>query len=249
MNKLLLTFMLAASPAAAQEFAADIPDINRVLAQTHGVKIKQPKRPLQELLRNLEDADPMVRLLAIQQLEPHAKSNAVVRDRIKARLADPEVEIRSLSMVTLGSVAMEDDSIRLAIQELFLMDDADPIKLSGMNILWPRISTDGAVRARILEILKTPIGGVDDLFVVDQAVISMMNAAVIDKDAEIRDAVLRVLAYDDSWFLTRGLISSTAAEALRPLCREARVRAALQAAAARGVGGAVDTLAECEVKL
>lgn len=131
---------------------------------------------------------------------------------------------------------------------MFLNDNDDAIKLSGMNILWPRIATDAAVRDRMLAILQTPVRFVSDLFVVDQAVISVMNAAVLVNDADIREAVLRILAYDDSWFITRGLISSTAAEALAPLCHEARVRAALQTAAARGVGGAVDTLAECKVK-
>lgn len=204
-------------------------------------------RPLQELLGDLEDVDPMIRLVAIQQLAPYVKTNMIVRKRIKSCLADPAVEIRSLSMVTLGETAMEDDSIRLAIQELFLNDDDDAIKLSGMNILWPRIAFDAAVRARILTILQTPIRFTDDLFVVDQAVISVMNAAVIVNDTDIREAVLRILAYDDSWFITRGLISSTAAEALSPLCRDATVRFALQAAAARGVGGAVDALADCKI--
>ncbi|MEQ1917926.1 MAG: hypothetical protein ABL955_01895 [Elusimicrobiota bacterium] len=253
MRNILFAVLLVAAPAAAQESTMDISGMGRILAQTLALKIKHANRsvasvlsrPLQDLLGDLEDADPMVRLVAIQQLQPYVKTNLLVRKRIKSCLADPAVEIRSLSMVALGNVALEDDSIRLAIQELFLKDDDDAIKLSGMDILWPRIATDGAVRARVLEILQTPIRGIDDLFVVDEAVISVMNASVIVGDVEIREAVLRILAYDDSWFITRGLISSTAAEALLPLCRDARVRAALQTAAARGVGGAVHTLSDC----
>lgn len=253
MNKLLLAFVIIASPAVAQEFITDRTDTNRILMQAHRLKVKHAKRPIEsalsrplpDLLGELDDADPMVRLLAVQQLAPYVKANMIVRERLKSCLADSAVEIRALTIVTLGSVAMDDESVRLAIQDLFLKDDNDAIKLSGMEILWPRITTDGAIRARILGILKTPIRGIDDLFVVDQAVISVMNVSVISTDAEIRDAILRILAYDDSWFLSGGLISSTAGMALKPLCRTPDVRAALQTAAARNVNGAIETLAGC----
>ena len=245
--------MLVAAPAAAQESTMDISGMGRILAQTLALKIKHANRPvasvlsrpLQELLGDLEDADPMVRLLAVQGLEPYIKTNMVVRKRVISCLADPLYDIRSMAVVVLGSVVEQDDAVRRAIQDLFLKDDNDAVELSAMGLLWPRISSDGAVRAKFLKIMRTPIGGIDDLFVVDEAVISVMNAAVVAADAEIRDEVLRILAYDDSWFISSGLISSTAAAALLPLCKDARVRAALQTAAARGVGGAVDTLSDC----
>lgn len=76
---------------------------------------------------------------------------AIARAREMTTEARPGIDAAAqrpaASMVTLGEAAMEDDSIRLAIQELFLNDDDDAIKLSGMNILWPRIAIDAAVRA------------------------------------------------------------------------------------------------------
>ncbi|MEK7390135.1 MAG: hypothetical protein AAB036_10600 [Elusimicrobiota bacterium] len=200
--------------------------------------------PHQQLLRDLDSADPMVRLLALQGLADHVAERKV-RERVIACLSDPAYEIRSLAVVTLGPVLEKDLNARAAIVKLFAANEEISINFSAMEVLWPWLATDPTIRDKVLSLLRGPIRDEDDLTLVDQAVITVTRAQVVSKDAAIRAAVLRILSYDDSWWVSSGLASSSAAEALAPLCRQADVRAALEAAALRGVSGARDALASC----
>jgi hypothetical protein len=54
MKKLMIAVLLAAAPAAAQEFAADMTAMNAVLAQARTVKVKHAGRPRPPLVLDYE---------------------------------------------------------------------------------------------------------------------------------------------------------------------------------------------------
>lgn len=54
MKKLIIAVLLAASPAAAQEFAAGLPDMSPILAQARAVKVKHAGRPRPPLVLDYE---------------------------------------------------------------------------------------------------------------------------------------------------------------------------------------------------
>lgn len=213
----------------------------RYLVHLDELNPPRKKAPKEELLKDLESDDANTRWHAVNGLEPYAKWDRVVRDRLREHLRDPSIYVKSLTIVVLGPFAGKEEAIREDIKREFLVKDIDDsIKFSGMDALWPFIETDLAIKSRIREFLWDR-----NLYVRAHAAEVFGRAGSAKTDPAISQDLVQLLLEDDTWFIARGLASSSAALALGPVCAEEGVREALIQAAVRGVWGAQTVLQQC----